>query len=83
MSRTIIINEAQLSLIEKLVKETTTLMNNGTTKEYGNASQIGTSATIHTTDGKPIPGKEVYSDEKAKTAAFDGYFGNPGRKVQQ
>ena len=33
MSRTIIINEAQLALIEKLVKETTPLMNNGTTKE--------------------------------------------------
>ena len=74
MSRTIIINEAQLALIEKLVKETTPLMNNGATKEYGNESQIGTSATIHTTDGRPIPGKDVYTDEKSKTAAFRRKF---------
>ena len=49
-------------------------MNNGTTKEYGNESQIGTSATIHTTDGRPIPGKDVYTDEKSKTAAFRRKF---------
>lgn len=76
--RKIIISESQLALLEKLVKEEDgVLLNNGSIKEFGDSSQIGTSATITNSDGYPEPGEDVASDEVSKMAAYQGYFGNP------
>lgn len=76
--RKIIISESQLALLEKLVKEEDgVLLNNGYVKEFGDSSQIGTSATITNSDGDPEPGEDVASDEVSKMAAYQGYFGNP------
>ena len=76
--RKIIISESQLALLEKLVKEEDgVLLNNGSIKEFGDSSQIGTSATITNSDGDPEPGEDVASDEVSKMAAYQGSFGNP------
>lgn len=75
--RKIIINECQLSILERLVKEEGPLLNNGSVKEYGDTSQVGTSATVHTPDGDPEPGEDVYGDEISSTLAYQGYFGSP------
>ena len=73
----IIISESQLSVLESLVKEDDGIMlDNGSTKEYGDETKIGTSAPIVNSDGDEIPGKDVASDEVSKTLSYQGYFGN-------
>jgi hypothetical protein len=73
----IIISESQLSVLESLVKEDDGIMlDNGSTKEYGDETKIGTSAPIVNSDGDEIPGKDVASDEISKTLSYQGYFGN-------
>lgn len=75
--RKIIINERQLSILEKLVKEEGPLLNNGSVQEFGDSSQIGTSATIHDANGDPKNGLDVNTDEVSKMDAYQGQFGNP------
>lgn len=74
--RKIIISESQLEVLRKLVKEDAPLLDNGSVKEYGNPSEIGTSCTVDDADGNPKRGKDVYSDEVGKTTAYQGYFGS-------
>jgi hypothetical protein len=66
----VIITEQQLRLIEKLIKEEDgALLDDGSVKEYGDSSQIGTSAQLTDVDGNPKNGKDVYSDEIGKFAS--------------
>lgn len=75
--RKIIINESQLALLEKLVKEEDgVLLNNGSVKEFGDSNQIGTSATITNSDGDPEPGEDVASDEVSKMAGVQNVIFN-------
>ena len=71
----IIITEQQLDIIKTLVEAETPQLNNGDTKEYGDTSQVGTSATITDADGNPEPGKDVYTDELGKTLANQDWRG--------
>ena len=75
----IIITEQQFDIIKGLVEAEAPLLNNGTTKEYGDTSEITTSATITDADGNPKPGKDVYTDEFAKTQA-DQHWGTALRQ---
>ena len=71
----IIITEQQLDIFKRLVEADTPQLNNGDTKEYGDTSQISTSATITDADGNPKPGKDVYSDEVSKFQANQDWRG--------
>jgi hypothetical protein len=63
----IIISEHQLDLIRSLINEEAgVLLDDGSVKEYGDSSQIGTSAQLTDVDGNPKNGKDVYSDEIGK-----------------
>jgi hypothetical protein len=71
----VIITERQLDIIKSLVESEVPLLNNGDTKEYGNTSQVSTSATITDADGNPKPGKDVYADEISKFQANQDWRG--------
>jgi hypothetical protein len=71
----IIITEQQLDIIKTLVESEAPLLNNGDTKEYGDTSEISTSATITDADGNPKPGKDVYADEVSKFQANQDWRG--------
>ena len=71
----VIITEQQLDIIKRLVESEVPLLNNGDTKEYGNTSQVSTSATITDADGNPKPGKDVYADEISKCQANQDWRG--------
>lgn len=72
----IIINEHQLSILERLINESEPILNNGDTVEYGQPGKIGTSAVVTTTDGKPKMGNDVAADEISAMSANQDWRGN-------
>lgn len=77
MERTIIINESQLSILKNLIRESSPLLNNDNVQEFNDSTKVGTSAIVHTVDGDPKPGKDVYSDEIGKATTNQTYYGAP------
>lgn len=65
----IIITEQQLGLMKRIVESESLMLNDGDVEEYGNPSEITTSATITDTNGDIKPGKDVYGDEISKFEA--------------
>lgn len=76
--KNIIITESQFEYLVQLLKEDKgPLIDDDTTVEYGNPSQITTQATVHDADGNVKPSKPVYADEISKEQTWNGYFGSP------
>lgn len=82
MPKTIIVTESQFLKYQKyLTEDAGPLLDNGDVKEFGDPTQVSTSATVHNVEGKPKHGKDVYDDEVAHTLTYQNYFGNSRPRV--
>lgn len=71
----IIITEHQLDIIKNLLEVNAPLLDNGDVKDFGNPSEVGTSATVTDTTGEKKRGKDVYGDEIGKFVANQNWYG--------
>ena len=75
--KTIKLNENQLTLLNTLVEsEIAPDFNDGDIKEFGNPSEVSTTATIRDNDGNPKYGKMPTGDKISKMSCPQSYWAN-------
>ena len=76
----IIVTEEQIARVARILESDAPLLDNGTAKEFGDESEVGTSATLKDSEGNPKRGHDVYTDEVSKMLTNQTWFGSLRRR---
>lgn len=76
--KTIRLTENQFHLLKKLLENNSGApdFEDGDIKEYGNPSEVGTTATVHDDEGNPKYGKMPTTDKISKRIIPQNYWAN-------